>query len=120
MQSRIAEMRDLSQRAKTLHSIGVQGLSDHAAEQQAIDMYRELKDDLALRMKAFNRLRFGGTTPWYELAYDAGIRHAHQAMIARSGSSPKNPKWHTAAQALESELDYYLDKLEKGVAGSTA
>lgn len=114
MESRIAEMRDLLVRVRAIDELGTASFGDALAEQQAIHLYKEMKEDLALRMKAFNRLRFDGVAPWFELAYDAGIRHAHQAMIARAGSSPKNPKWHTAVQALASELEYYLAKLEKG------
>lgn len=113
MQARIIEMRELLQRAEALDA-GFQDWQDNAVKmEQASSDYASLKAHIAQRMKDFNRLRFDGPMPWYEAAYDAGIRHAHQAMVARAGAGPKTPKWHTAVQALQSELGYYLNKLEK-------
>lgn len=114
MQARINEMRELLRRASSLDSSWMDWQDDPVKTAQAVTDYANLKDDLAQRIKAFNRLKFAGATPWYEVAYDAGIRHAHQAMVARAGSGPKLPKWHTAVQTLRHELEYYLNKLENG------
>lgn len=113
MRERILEMRDLLQRAKNLDAGFDVWQTEPARIDQAMVDYAALKEELSQRMAAFNRLKFEGITPWFEAAYDAGIRHAHQAMIARSNASPKNPKWHIAVQAVQNELSYYLAKLEK-------
>lgn len=113
MHERIAEMRELLERANALDCEYDSWKNDPNRVEQAAISYAELKKHLAARLKTSNSLRFDGPTPWYEAAYNAGIRNAHIAMVARSGIGPNTPKWHSAVQSLQSELSYYLNKLEK-------
>lgn len=115
MHERIAEMRELLERANALDYEYDDWKDDPNRVEQAAIAYAELKQHLAARLKASDSLRFDGPTPWYEAAYNAGIRHAHVAMVARAGSGPNAPKWHSAVHALQNELEYYLRKLESGV-----
>jgi len=113
MQERLKEMQDLLERANALdHEFDTWKSIPLRVAKASLD-YAELKADLAARLKASNKLSFSGPTPWYEAVYNAGIRNAHSAMVARSGTGPNLPKWHSAVQSLQSELSYYITRLEK-------
>lgn len=108
------ELRQIKAKAEALHMLGRRGTSDSLAEREAINAYAQLKSDLADRLKQLDRVKIEDPKAWFEAAFRGAIRHAHSAMKSPTNTSPRNPGWATSVAALRFEIDYYLEKLEKG------
>ena len=114
LKSLAEELRQLKATAEALHVLGRKGASDSLAERDAIIVYAQLKGDLADRMKQLERVKSEDSMPWFEIAFIGAIRNAHIAMKSPTNTSPRNPGWASSVAALRFEIDYYLDKLERG------